>query len=136
MKPAVKLTLVPILAMSALAPMPALAEPFRLILTHLEPPLVPNSVMDLALELGADDADLAQNVRALALREDLAVLMFGEHPRHRDHRQGENGRDVRCPEYRARRLSASLESDAHDATCYLFSSREADIFCTILPRTD
>jgi NitT/TauT family transport system substrate-binding protein len=25
------------------------AEPFRLILTHLEPPLVPNSVMDLAL---------------------------------------------------------------------------------------
>lgn len=30
----------------------ATAEPFRLILTHLEPPLVPNSVMDLALELG------------------------------------------------------------------------------------
>ncbi len=30
----------------------AAAEPFRLILTHLEPPLVPNSVMDLALELG------------------------------------------------------------------------------------
>jgi len=28
------------------------AQPFRLILTHLEPPLVPNSVMDLALELG------------------------------------------------------------------------------------
>jgi len=30
---------------------PTAAEPFRLILTHLEPPLVPNSVMDLALEL-------------------------------------------------------------------------------------
>lgn len=28
------------------------AAPFRLILTHLEPPLVPNSVMDFALELG------------------------------------------------------------------------------------
>lgn len=28
------------------------AEPFRLIVTHLEPPPVPNSVMDLALELG------------------------------------------------------------------------------------
>lgn len=31
---------------------PATAEPFRLIVTHLEPPLVPNSVMDLAVELG------------------------------------------------------------------------------------
>jgi NitT/TauT family transport system substrate-binding protein len=28
------------------------AQPFRLIVTHLEPPLVPNSVMDLAVELG------------------------------------------------------------------------------------
>jgi NitT/TauT family transport system substrate-binding protein len=28
------------------------AEPFRLIVTDLEAPLVPNSVMDLALELG------------------------------------------------------------------------------------
>ncbi|WP_417247887.1 ABC transporter substrate-binding protein [Celeribacter sp.] len=28
------------------------AEPFKLIVTHLEPPLVPNSVMDLAQELG------------------------------------------------------------------------------------
>jgi NitT/TauT family transport system substrate-binding protein len=28
------------------------AETFRLIVTHLEPPLVPNSVMDLAVELG------------------------------------------------------------------------------------
>ncbi len=28
------------------------AQPFRLIVTHLEPPLVPNSVMDLAVDLG------------------------------------------------------------------------------------
>jgi NitT/TauT family transport system substrate-binding protein len=34
------------------APLPASADPFRLIVTHLEPPLVPNSVMDLAVELG------------------------------------------------------------------------------------
>lgn len=47
-----KFALVPVLALGALAPMPAMAEPFRLILTHLEPPLVPNSVMDLAVELG------------------------------------------------------------------------------------
>ncbi|HEY8575844.1 MAG TPA: ABC transporter substrate-binding protein [Devosia sp.] len=31
---------------------PASAEPFRLIVTDLEPPLVPNSVMDLAVTLG------------------------------------------------------------------------------------
>lgn len=30
----------------------AQAEPFRIIVTHLEPPLVPNSIMDLAVELG------------------------------------------------------------------------------------
>lgn len=52
MKLSFKLALVPVLALGALAPVPALAEPFRLILTHLEPPLVPNSVMDLAVELG------------------------------------------------------------------------------------
>lgn len=33
----------------------AQADPFRLIVTHLEPPLVPNSVMDLAEELGYFD---------------------------------------------------------------------------------
>ena len=36
---------------------PATAEPFRLILTHIEPPLVPNSVMDLALEKGYFEAE-------------------------------------------------------------------------------
>jgi NitT/TauT family transport system substrate-binding protein len=43
-----------LLTLAALAGLsaPAAAEPFRLIVTHLEPPLVPNSVMDLALELG------------------------------------------------------------------------------------
>lgn len=46
---------------SALAAMmfaqPVSAEPFRLILTHIEPPLVPNSVMDLALEQGYFEAE-------------------------------------------------------------------------------
>lgn len=36
---------------------PAAGAPFRLILTHLEPPLVPNSVMDLALEKGYFEAE-------------------------------------------------------------------------------
>jgi NitT/TauT family transport system substrate-binding protein len=36
---------------------PVAAAPFRLILTHLEPPLVPNSVMDLALEKGYFEAE-------------------------------------------------------------------------------
>lgn len=36
---------------------PAAAEPFRLILTHVEPPLVPNSVMDLAFEQGYFEAE-------------------------------------------------------------------------------
>lgn len=40
------------LVMVVLSGAPVLADPFRLIVTHLEPPLVPNSVMDLALELG------------------------------------------------------------------------------------
>ncbi|KKB76823.1 ABC transporter substrate-binding protein [Devosia limi DSM 17137] len=40
------------LAVAVVTPSLALAEPFRLILTHIEPPLVPNSVMDLAEELG------------------------------------------------------------------------------------
>jgi NitT/TauT family transport system substrate-binding protein len=31
---------------------PVQAEPVRLVVTHLEPPLVPNSIMDLAVELG------------------------------------------------------------------------------------
>jgi NitT/TauT family transport system substrate-binding protein len=45
------LLIAPALALLMLG-QPAMAAPFRLILTHLEPPLVPNSVMDLALEKG------------------------------------------------------------------------------------
>ncbi|HZY67974.1 MAG TPA: ABC transporter substrate-binding protein [Devosia sp.] len=48
--------LVPALAALLLA-QPAAAAPFRLILTHLEPPLVPNAVMDLAEEKGYFDAE-------------------------------------------------------------------------------
>lgn len=40
------------LALAALLAQPAGAAPFRLIVTDLEPPLVPNSVMDVALSLG------------------------------------------------------------------------------------
>lgn len=40
------------LALLAALVSPAAAEPFRLIVTDLEPPLVPNSVMDLAVSLG------------------------------------------------------------------------------------
>ncbi|MDA0989257.1 MAG: ABC transporter substrate-binding protein [Verrucomicrobia bacterium] len=47
-----KPTTVVLIAAALAAPLPTLAEPFRLIVTHLEPPLVPNSVMDLAVELG------------------------------------------------------------------------------------
>src|SRR5690554_8127617 len=45
------LAALPFLMLFGLGPA-AGTEPFRLIVTHLEPPLVPNSVMDLALELG------------------------------------------------------------------------------------
>ncbi len=40
------------LLLQASVMVPALAEPFRLIVTHLEAPLVPNSVLDLALQEG------------------------------------------------------------------------------------
>lgn len=40
------------LALAALLIAPAAAAPFRLIVTDLEPPLVPNSVVELALTLG------------------------------------------------------------------------------------
>lgn len=58
----------------------AAAEPFRLILTHLEPPLVPNSVMDLAHELGyfareGVDVDL---VRVQQTPLALAAILAGE----------------------------------------------------------
>lgn len=59
---------------------PAVAAPFRLILTHLEPPLVPNSVMDLALELGyfaAEGVDV-ELVRVEQTPSALQALAAGE----------------------------------------------------------
>ncbi|HEU0069942.1 MAG TPA: ABC transporter substrate-binding protein [Alphaproteobacteria bacterium] len=41
-----------LLAGAAFLSAPASAAPFKIIVTHLEPPLVPNSVIDMALELG------------------------------------------------------------------------------------
>lgn len=55
-------------------------EPFRLIVTHLEPPLVPNSVMDLALELGyfeAEGVDV-ELVRVQQTPSAIAALQAGD----------------------------------------------------------
>lgn len=41
-----------LLAGAAFFAAPASAAPFKIIVTHLEPPLVPNSVIDMALQLG------------------------------------------------------------------------------------
>ena len=71
--------LVPALAALLLA-QPAAAAPFRLILTHLEPPLVPNSVMDLALEKGyfaAEGVDV-ELVRVEQTPSALQALAAGE----------------------------------------------------------
>lgn len=56
------------------------AEPFRLILTHLEPPLVPNSVMDLALELGYFEREgvEVELVRVQQTPSALAAILAGE----------------------------------------------------------
>jgi NitT/TauT family transport system substrate-binding protein len=56
------------------------AEPFRLILTHLEPPPLPNSVMDLALELGyfeREGVDV-ELVRVQQTPLALAAMLAGE----------------------------------------------------------
>ncbi len=56
------------------------AEPFRLVLTHLEPPLVPNSVMDLAHELGyfqREGVDV-ELIRVQQTPSALASIMAGE----------------------------------------------------------
>jgi NitT/TauT family transport system substrate-binding protein len=56
------------------------AEPFRLILTHLDPPLVPNSVMDLAKELGyfeREGVDV-ELVRVQQTPSALASILAGE----------------------------------------------------------
>jgi NitT/TauT family transport system substrate-binding protein len=76
-----KLTLVLASALAALMlALPASAAPFRLILTHLEPPLVPNSVMDLALEKGyftAEGVDV-ELVRVEQTPSALQALASGE----------------------------------------------------------
>lgn len=58
----------------------ASAEPFRLIVTHLAPPLVPNSVMDLALELGYFEREgvEVELVRVQQTPLALAALLAGE----------------------------------------------------------
>lgn len=59
---------------------PAAAAPFRLILTHLEPPVVPNSVMDLALEKGyfAAEGVEVELVRVEQTPSALQALAAGE----------------------------------------------------------
>ena len=56
------------------------AEPFRLVLTHLEPPLVPNSVMDLAHELGYFQREgvEVELIRVQQTPSALASIMAGE----------------------------------------------------------
>lgn len=58
----------------------AMAEPFRLILTHLEAPLVPNSVMDLAHELGYFEREgvEVELVRVQQTPSALASMLAGE----------------------------------------------------------
>ena len=64
-------------------PLSAMAQsdaPFRLIVTHLEPPLVPNSVMDLAETLGYFDQEGVdvELVRVQQTPSALAALQAGE----------------------------------------------------------
>ncbi len=68
------------LSVLALMSSTAMADPFRLILTHLEPPLVPNSVMDLAKELGyfeREGVDV-ELVRVQQTPSAIAALQAGE----------------------------------------------------------
>lgn len=56
------------------------AETFRLIVTHLEPPLVPNSVMDFAVELGyfeREGVDV-ELIRVQQTPSALAAILAGE----------------------------------------------------------
>lgn len=71
-----------VLAVSAFALMqaPAMADPFRLIITDMEPPLVPNSVVDIALAGGYfDRAGVeVELVRVQQTPMALAALQAGE----------------------------------------------------------
>jgi NitT/TauT family transport system substrate-binding protein len=56
------------------------AEPFRLIVTHLQPPLVPNSIMDLAVELGYFKRE-GVDVKLIRVQQTplaLAAILAGE----------------------------------------------------------
>jgi len=59
---------------------PAAAQPFRLIVTHLEPPLVPNGVMDLAVELGYFEREgvEVELIRVQQTPSALASILAGE----------------------------------------------------------
>ena len=63
-----------------LVPAVAGAQEFRLIVTHLEPPLVPNAVMDLAVELGyfEEEGVDVELVRVQQTPSAIAALMAGE----------------------------------------------------------
>jgi NitT/TauT family transport system substrate-binding protein len=69
------------LALGAMLLQPAsAAEPFRLIVTDLEPPLVPNSVMDMAVQLGyfeKEGVDV-ELVRVQQTPSAIAALQAGE----------------------------------------------------------
>jgi NitT/TauT family transport system substrate-binding protein len=73
------LALLPLALLLGLAA-PASAAPFRLIVTHLEPPLVPNSVMDLALELGYFEREgvAVELVRVQQTPSAIAAILSGE----------------------------------------------------------
>jgi NitT/TauT family transport system substrate-binding protein len=68
------------LLVAATGLLPVRAEPLRLIVTHLEPPLVPNSVMDLALELGYFEREgvEVELIRVQQTPSALAAIMAGE----------------------------------------------------------
>ncbi|MBJ3784518.1 ABC transporter substrate-binding protein [Devosia sediminis] len=81
--PKITSTVASMLLFAMLLSGPALAqsdEPFRLVVTHLEPPLVPSSVMDLALTLGyfeREGVDV-ELVRVQQTPSALAALQSGD----------------------------------------------------------
>jgi NitT/TauT family transport system substrate-binding protein len=78
--PALRPALLAAFAAGFLGVLPAAAEPFRLIVTDLETPLVPNSVMDLAEQLGYFDAEGVdvELVRVQQTPSAVAALQAGE----------------------------------------------------------
>jgi hypothetical protein len=68
---------------------------------------------DIAFKPGPDQADLVQHPGTLRLVEQAPVLVLGDDPRHRDDQQGDEGRDVRGPEDKSRRLPAPSDREPH-----------------------